>query len=321
MLAKSTVVFGHFSEYCYPMRCLIPLLALFLHRGTAAATFDLPSHDFALIGAIERVEALSEDTLLDIARRNDIGQEEILLANPDVDRWLPVGGTEVVIPSRYILPAGPWEGLVLNLPEMRIYYYTKPEPGEPAKVQTYPVSVGRMDWATPLGETTLISKQEDPPWRPPESIRREHEEQGDPLPSIVPPGPDNPLGRYALRLGIPGYLIHGTNKAFGVGMRVSHGCIRMLPEDIKTLFPQIPIGTPVRIINQPAKVGWHGGNLYLEVHPPLEEFWNGWEALIEGVMALIDEALFRRPIEIDEEAIEQAIIRQSGVPVIISSDI
>lgn len=301
------------------MRYLVPLWFLLLHVGVAAATFDLPPDEFDLVGAIRRVEALPEDTLLDIARRNGIGQEEILLANPDVDRWLPVGGTPVVIPSHYILPAAPREGLVLNLPEMRIYYYPQSEPGQPAEVQTYPVSVGRMDWATPLGETSLVSKQQDPPWRPPESIRREHEEQGDPLPRIVPPGPDNPLGRYALRLGIPGYLIHGTNKAFGVGMRVSHGCIRMLPEDIEILYPQLPLGTVVRIINRPAKVGWYGGDLYLEVHPPLEEDWAGWEALIEQVTELIDEALFLRPSEVDEDAIERAIIAQSGVPVIISS--
>lgn len=139
---------------------------------------------------------------------------------------------------------------------MRIYCFPEPAPNEPAGVLTYPVSIGRMDWFTPLGVTRLISKEKDPGWRPPESIRQEHEADGDPLPRVVPPGPDNPLGRHALRLGIPGYLIHGTNKVFGVGMRVSHGCIRMLPEDIEELFAAVPTGTPVRIINQPFKLGW-----------------------------------------------------------------
>ena len=138
-------------------------------------------------------------------------------------------------------------------------------------------------------------------------------------PRVVPPGPDNPLGVYALRLGIPGYLIHGTNKAFGVGMRVSHGCIRMLPEDIEVLFPQVPVDTPVRIINQPAKVGWYGGDLYLEVYPPLEEDWAGIEALVEDVFREIDRALTKRPAELDDQAIERAILQQSGVPVVISS--
>ena len=131
------------------------------------------------------------------------------------------------------------------------------------QVQTYPISIGRMDWATPLGKTTITVKVKDPGWSPPESIRKEHAERGDPLPRYVPPGPDNPMGRYALRLGIPGYLIHSTNKPLGVGMRVSHGCIRMLPEDIEYLFPQVPTGTTVRIVNQPVKAGWYGGKLYL----------------------------------------------------------
>ena len=201
---------------------------------------------------------------------------------------------------------------------MRLYYYPEPTPGEPAEVQTYPVSIGRMDWATPLGETKLVSKQKDPPWRPPESIRAEHEADGDPLPRVVPPGPDNPLGRYAMRLGLPGYLIHGTNKAYGVGMRVSHGCIRMLPEDIEKLYPQVPVGTPVRIINQPAKAGWYGGKLFLELHPPLDEDLSGWDTFIDTVFDVIDEARSRRSVEVDIEAIQRAIVEQSGMPVVIS---
>jgi L,D-transpeptidase ErfK/SrfK len=300
------------------MHMLILFAALLLSSESRGETFEYPRAEFNLIGAIQVVEARHEDTLLDIARRYDIGQEEILGANPDVDRWLPGDGARVVIPSRYVLPTPPHEGLILNLPEMRLYYFPKPEADQPREVQTYPVSIGRMEWATPLGQTKLVSKQKDPAWRPPESIRAEHAAEGDPLPKYVPPGPDNPLGGYAMRLGIPGYLIHSTNKAFGVGMRVSHGCIRMLPEDIEYLFPQVPVGTPVRIINQPAKVGWHGGDLYLEVHPPLEEDQVGRDALTETVMTAIDEALFRRWGEVDEEAIQQAIARQSGVPVVIS---
>ena len=300
------------------MRILVPLLVLLLPAGVAATTFELPPVEFDLVGVIQVVQALPEDTLLDVARRHDIGQEEIVRANPDVDRWLPGAGAEITIPSRRILPSVPRTGLVLNLPEMRLYYYPEPEPGQPAEVQTYPVSIGRMDWATPLGETKLVAKQKDPAWYPPESIRREHAAEGDPLPRVVPAGPDNPLGRYAMRLGIPGYLIHGTNKVFGVGMRVSHGCVRMLPEDIERLFPQVPVGTPVRIINQSAKAGWYGGELYLEIHPPLEEDQAARDALLETVMLVIDEALFRRPGEVSQRAIEQAINRQSGMPTVIS---
>lgn len=301
------------------MRTLIAALALLPHLVTAA-TFDMPLEEFDLIGAIHMVEARHEDTLLDIARRYDIGQEQITRANPTVDRWLPGEGTPVVIPTHYILPAGPREGMVLNVPEMRIYYYPKVQPGETPTVQTYPVGIGRMDWGTPLGLTKVVSKQKNPTWTPPASIRREHEEAGDPLPAVVPAGPNNPLGLYKMRLGIGGgtYLIHGTNKAFGVGMRASHGCIRMMPEDIDYLFPQIAIGTPVRIVSQPVKVGWFGGKLYLEVHEPLEEDNIGHANLISTAMQLLDEVQASRLVELDEEAIEQALREQTGMPVPIS---
>ena len=137
---------------------------------------------------------------------------------------------------------------------------------------TFPISIGREGWATPLGTTKVASKTKDPVWRVPASIRKEHAENGDPLPAVVKPGPDNPLGHYAMRLAIPGdYLIHGTNKPAGIGMRMSHGCIRMNPDDIEWLFPQVPVGLPVHIVNQPVLVGTSGGELYLEVHPALEE--------------------------------------------------
>jgi L,D-transpeptidase ErfK/SrfK len=286
-----------------------------------AATFALTYEQFDLVGYERTVAADYDDTLLDIARRNGIGQEEIVLANPEVDRWLPGEGAEVVIPSRYVLPDSPREGLVLNLPEMRLYYFPEPAEGETREVQTYPVSIGRMDWGTPLGATTVVRKQEDPPWYPPESIRKEHAEQGDPLPRMVPPGPDNPLGRHAIRLGIPGYLIHGTNKAFGVGMRVSHGCVRMLPEDIEGLFPQVERGTPVYIINQPIKAGWYGGKLYLEVHPPLEEYPLTEREMDELVSEVLDKALSLRATDIDESAVTAAVRRMSGMPTDISREL
>lgn len=307
-------------KYCCSMRPRLLCMASLLPLWATAATFDLPLPEFDLVGATEQVQALPKDTLLDIARRYDIGQEEIVLANPGVDRWLPGSGANIIIPSQRVLPPPPRQGLVLNLPEMRIYFFPEQQPGQRPQVKTYPVSIGRMNWATPLGQTTLVAKERDPAWRPPESIRREHAEEGHPLPEVVPPGPENPLGRYALRLGIPGYLIHGTNKAFGVGMRVSHGCIRMLPEDIENLFPDIPIGTPVRIINQPAKAGWYGGELYLEIHPPLEEDQVSQDALEEIVMAVIDRALLRRAARLDKREIEQAIVRQDGLPVVVSTD-
>jgi L,D-transpeptidase ErfK/SrfK len=168
------------------------------------------------------------------------------------------------------LPPGPREGLVLNLAEYRMYYFPKPKDGEPAYVYVYPMSIGRMDWETPLGRTKIVAMAKSPAWYPPESVRDEHAADGDPLPRIVPPGPENPLGSRALRLGLPGYLIHGTNRPAGVGMRVSHGCIRMFPEDIEFLFQHISVNTVVRIINAPVKIGWDGEALVAEVHPLLE---------------------------------------------------
>lgn len=299
---------------------LIYCLIAWSTTEASAATFALAYEQFDLVGYEQTVAADYDDTLLDIARRNGIGQEEILLANPGVDRWLPGEGAEVVIPSRYVLPDTPREGLVLNLPEMRLYYFPEPAEGETREVQTFPVSIGRMDWGTPLGATTVVRKQEDPPWYPPESIRKEHAEQGDPLPRMVPPGPDNPLGRHAIRLGIPGYLIHGTNKAFGVGMRVSHGCVRMLPEDIESLFPQVERGTPVYIINQPVKAGWYGGKLYLEVHPPLEEYPMTEREMDDLVSDVLDGALSLRATDIDESAVTAAMRRMSGMPTPVSRE-
>ncbi|KAA1191863.1 L,D-transpeptidase family protein [Pseudohalioglobus sediminis] len=300
------------------MKHWICILVLALSPWAQSATFDMPTGEFDLVGYQLEIAAEFEDTLLDIARRHGIGQEEIVNANPDVDRWLPGTGTLVTIPSRYILPDVPRKGLVLNLPEMRIYYFPEPAAGEPAQVQTYPVSIGRMDWNTPLGETRITEKKKDPPWYPPQSVREEHAREGDPLPRVVPPGPDNPLGRYAMRLAIPSYLIHGTNKAFGVGMRVSHGCIRMLPEDIEYLFPQVPVGTPVQIINQPVKAGWYGGELYVEVHPPLEEYDMDMAELDEELTRVLDAVLAKRFAQLDEAAVADVLARRSGLPEVVS---
>ncbi|MDH3638440.1 MAG: L,D-transpeptidase family protein [Gammaproteobacteria bacterium] len=238
---------------------------------SGVATYILPPLDEQLIGSVQYVSARRDETLLDIARRHGVGHNEIKLANPGVDMWLPGEGTQVLLPTRYILPDAPREGIVLNVPEMRLYYYPKPQPGERPVVQTYPISIGRGDWETPLGTTTVVTKTPNPTWRPPESIKQEHAARGEPLPDAVPPGPDNPLGKYALRLGLPGYLIHGTNRPFGIGMRVTHGCVRMYPEDIDVLFEEVAVGTPVHIVHQPFKIGWALGIPYFEAHPPFGE--------------------------------------------------
>lgn len=288
------------------------LLLLSLSTSLFADTFPLPPRDIDLIGQIEIIRAKKGEDLLDIARRYDLGQNEIRLANPDLDPWFLPERAMVILPKRFILPDAPREGLVLNIPEMRLYYYYYPK--DRKVVVTHPVSIGRVNWRTPLGTTRIVAKVKDPVWRPPKSIREEHAEKGDPLPEVVPAGPDNPLGRYALRLGIPGYLIHGTNKPYGIGMRVSHGCVRMYPEDIGQLFPQIPVGTKVYLVNQPIKLGWFGGELYIEVHPPLEEEQRPFEEVLREAISML-----RRhggdPKQIDTAALLQALEEQRGIPV------
>ncbi len=262
--------------------------------------------------------ALYEDTLLDIARRFDVGQNEIVHANPNVDRWLPGENTKVYLPKRYILPEAPRKGLILNIGELRMFYYPRARRGEINQVTTHPISIGRMDWRTPLGTTKIVAKTKNPAWRPPESIKAEHAAQGDPLPDVVPAGPDNPLGLYAMRLGLPGYLIHGTNKPLGVGMRVSHGCVRMLPEDIEKLFPQIKVGLPVYIINQPVKYGWLADTFFVEAHPRLEEEQLGEDDSMQLALYQIEKNHPQALLNLDSYALRIALRQRRGIPIPIS---
>ncbi len=288
-----------------------------------AISFELPANPGdSLIkefdaGVNKQTTANKDEDLLDIARRFDLGQNEIIRLNPEVDRWLPADGETIQLQSERLLPAAPRTGLVLNLPEFRLYYF--PESlgdglsDNPASVITHPISIGRQDWDTPLGQTKIVAKKENPTWTPPASIKKEHAEKGDPLPDVVPAGPDNPLGLYAIRLGIPGYLIHSTNKPYGVGMRVSHGCIRMYPEDIAMLFPDIKVNTPVTIVNQAVKVGWDRNSLYIEVHPSLE----GHESddLLETALDLIEQANDGALPVVDGAALRRAITEKKGMPI------
>lgn len=220
-----------------------------------------------VIGEVTYVRSIAADTFVDIARRHGLGYTDLVRANPDVDPWLPGEGTRVVLPTQFVLPDAPRRGIVLNLAEYRLFYFPDSGDGSASQVVTYPISIGRMDWETPLGRTRVVAKASNPSWYVPESVHQERRDNGDePLPRVVPPGPDNPLGSRAMRLGLPGYLIHGTNRPAGVGMRVTHGCIRMFPEDIEVFFDQIPVGTPVMIVNQPVKFGWRDGQLHMEAH-------------------------------------------------------
>ena len=214
---------------------------------------ELPSDGSAVIGFDAMVTSHYKDTLPDIARRYGLGFEEIALANPKVDVWLPGEGTRIHLPGRHRLPSGLREGVVVNLAERRLYFFPTPSKNEKPIVITYPVSIGKMGESTPLGQTLVIAKVERPSWVPPSSVRKEHAERGDRLPAVVGPGPDNPLGDFMMRLGFGSgtYEIHGTNKPISVGLDNTNGCIEMYPEDIAALFALVEVGTPVRLINEP----------------------------------------------------------------------
>lgn len=284
--------------------------------GSAQATqYPLTDAGALMFGEIETITAFGEDTLPDLARRYSLGYEEIQKANPGVDLWLPGEGTPIVIPNQRLLPTIR-EGIVVNLPEHRLYYFPKPKKGETPQVITFPVSIGKMDWSTPLGKTRIVDKRKNPTWTPPESVRKEHAERGDPLPRIVKSGPDNPLGLYAMRLAItPGaYLIHGTNNPIAVGMAITHGCIRMYPEDIEALFPLVPVGTPVWLVNEPVKVARVDGQVWLEVHPPIDDQGQRAEIDLEGFYALANAALGETPAAIHWDFVLATLKEASGLP-------
>lgn len=280
-----------------------------------AATYTLGEPAVGVYGEDQQVVTVYEDTLYELARRYSLGSEELIRVNPGVDPWLPKAGTRLIVPGRHILPSGPHTGIVVNLPEHRLYYFPKPKRGQPAQVITYPVSIGKMDWHTPLGETQVIAKQMNPSWHPPESVRKEHAAEGDILPAVVPPGPDNPLGTRAMRLAVGkgSYLIHGTNNPIAVGLAVTHGCIRMYPEDVEALYPLVPVGTRVRIVNEPVKVAWVDGELLLEAHPPINAQGQTLEPDVEAFAALLRQAVGDTAVAIHWDYAREVLAAANGV--------
>jgi len=266
--------------------------------------------------------AEQDETLLDIARRFLLGQTEIVRLNQDVDRWLVKKGEVVRLSNRRILPDSPHNGITLNISEYRMYYYPPTKKGEkPRQVMSYAHGVGRQDWKTPLGQTKVARKIMNPEWHPPESIRREHAANGDPLPAIVPPGPHNPLGSRALHLALPGeYRIHGTDidKIHGIGMQITHGCVRMYPEDVEELYDLVSVGTPVYIVKQPIKVGWLDNVLYVEAHPDLEGEETTLDQRFAVALGLIQKANNNQELpDFDQQSLNKALKEQSGDPVAI----
>lgn len=266
-----------------------------------------------LFGEVRKIIARHEDTLLDIARNNGLGFVELVAANPGVDPWIPGAGRAITLPTAHLLPAGPREGLLLNLIDQRIYFF--PPDGGP--IQTFAIGTGQEAWNTPVGKTKITRKKRNPSWYVPKSIRKEQPE----LPAVVPPGPDNPLGNHALYLGWRAYLIHGTNNAWGVGRRVSHGCIRMYPEGIEKLFPQVTPGTPVMVVKQETKTGWHDGQLYLEIHPnseqntELEETGRLTPVRVPELAYRVAQAAGKDVKQVDWKLVKAAALERSGMPV------
>ncbi len=289
------------------------LAALGLTQAQAAQLPLQPDSD--LIGQVQIHVARHEDTFADIGQAKDFGYLEMVAANPHVDAWLPGTGSKIVLPSMYVLPPGERSGIVMNLAEYRLYYY--PKDGQ--QVYTFPIGIGREGWSSPISNTRIIMKTPNPGWIPPESIRKEHAEAGDPLPRYVPPGPDNPLGPYKMTLALPGYLIHGSNKKFGIGMRVSHGCFRMLNHNVLELAELVKVGEPVRIINQPYKLGIRDDQLYLEAHTPLDD--DGEPSVVDKHTMVMELLLSREDlqdrVEIDWDRLREVVAEASGIPRVI----
>lgn len=288
-------------------------LGMAMLSGSAAANeYAAPKPGEHLIGGVRTVEAQFEDSFETLGEQYGFGHLEMIAANPGVDAWLPGAGREVVLPDQFVLPDAPREGIVVNLPEYRLFYY----PDDQAKVISYPVGIGREGWSSPIGETRIARKVANPAWYPPESVREEHAAEGDFLPPVVPPGPDNPMGPYKMNLALSGYVIHGTNKNFGIGMRVSHGCFRLRNEDISKLFPKVPVGTKVTIVNQPYKLGVLEGDLYLEVHTPLGE--DGRPSTLDRQAAiqslLASKSALTDRFRLDWTRIRDVVYAEEGIP-------
>jgi L,D-transpeptidase ErfK/SrfK len=273
-----------------------------------------PSKASTVIGSVRFYQVQSKDTFLDIARYYSLGYNELEQANPGVDPWIPPVGQAILLPTEWVLPDADYQGIVINIPEMRLYYFHGG--GDTAVVTTYPVGLGRDDWKTPQGKFRITEKNVNPRWVLPESIKIEHRKDGRPAPDFIEGGaPDNPLGKYRFRLSLPLYGIHGTDIPWGVGMQVSHGCVRLYPEEIDRLFPMVPVGTPGEFVYQPVKVGVRDGRVYIEVSQDIYDMLPGMH---REAWRLIDKLGLRQLV--DPERVKRAVLEQSGVPMEITRE-
>jgi L,D-transpeptidase ErfK/SrfK len=320
----------------HPLYCFRPAIWLALPALLAGCSSTLPvadsepqtlqlqtlpdrveNHQFSLapqqnmVGNIASVAARDNDTLPDFARHYGVGYNAISAANDSLDPWVLHDTPQITLPLRFILPDAPHKGIVLNLAGMRLFYY----PPQPANtVQTYPVGIGREGWDTPLGLSKIAAKKTNPDWIVPASIQREHAQQGDPLPAVVHAGPDNPLGHYAMPLELGSILIHGTNKPYGIGMRVSHGCVQLYPEDIERLYQQVNVGTPVRIVHQPYLSAWDQDTLYLQAYAPLEKWAQHKTQLQKQARAKLAKLAAEHQVTVDWPSVDRILNTADGMP-------
>lgn len=292
------------------IRNIAASLLMLISSTAFAAVYPLtPTTD--VVGDPQLTITKFEDSFITLAEKYDVGFEELIQANPNLDPWVPGDGAIVVIPTRHVLPPrAERKGIVINVSEMRLYYFPK----NGTHVYTYPLGIGRERWITPLGKLTVIAKQEKPTWYVPASIQEEQRAEGLPVLTSVPPGPDNPLGEHSMRLSNHSYLIHGTNKPAGIGRRVSHGCINMYPADVEELYNMVPNGTAVNIVHHPYKMGWKDGYLWLEAHKPLPDYLHRGDYSMDGLTSLTQSAVRNADADIDWTLIRQYHEHTLGVP-------
>jgi len=256
--------------------------------------------DLTVIGAPTTYSVRNKDTMLDIARRNGLGYNEMNLLYPGMDPWVPPNKKSLIVPTFWVLPPSQHQQLVINLPELRLYYFDRTS----GTVQTYPIGIGDEGWESPLGSFHIVEKRPNPSWYIPLSLQAKYGM------AVMPPGPTNPLGEYMMKFSAGAYGVHGTAMPWGVGRLVSHGCIRCYPEHIRLLYPQVSIGTKLEIIYEPIKFGLKNGQVYVEAHPDVYR-------RIPDYYAYAMEKLGQYPLaqKIDEKRYWVAISLQSGVPI------
>jgi L,D-transpeptidase ErfK/SrfK len=275
-----------------------------------------PSPD--LVGHLAFQPARAEDTFVDLAPELGVGYVELVAANQHLDPWVPKAGERIVIPNVHLLPAAPRDGIVVNTGDMRLYHFVKGE-----RPRSYPIGIAKEGYATPHGATKVVRKKENPTWYPGPSALRDEPT----LPRAIPPGPDNRLGAFALYLGWPTYLIHGTNDPRGVGRHSSRGCIRLYPEHIEELFGRVPVGTPVRVVHEPVKLGWVAGELYLEVHPEkdralaLDETGKLEREPVRDLHDIVEKAAGPEVGRVDWARVERVSLFSGGVPVRVTAPV